>query len=115
MTMPSSHRPLRWLAAFLLILCALCGSSDAADPRPNFMIIIADDLCWRDLGYEGSPDVKTPNLDRLRSESMHLRGMFNPATSLPVPRPANDATREKQIPFRRIISKVTLQTTNSAP
>jgi arylsulfatase A-like enzyme len=64
-----------------VVLCALCGSSDAAPPRPNFMIVIADDLCWRDLGYEGSPDVKTPNLDRLRSESMHLRGMFNPATS----------------------------------
>ena len=69
--------------AFLhcLILCVLLGSTVAAEPRPNFMIIIADDLCWRDLGYEGSPDVKTPNLDQLRAESMHLRGMFNPATS----------------------------------
>jgi uncharacterized sulfatase len=64
-----------------LILCVLLGSSVAAESKPNFMIIIADDLCWRDLGYEGSPDVKTPNLDKLRAESMHLRGMFNPATS----------------------------------
>jgi N-sulfoglucosamine sulfohydrolase len=71
----------RFFFLLSVILCALCGSSDAAEPRPNFMIIIADDLCWRDLGYEGSPDVKTPNLDRLRGESMHLRGMFNPATS----------------------------------
>jgi uncharacterized sulfatase len=69
--------------AFLLSLTftILLGSSIAAESRPNFMIIIADDLCWRDLGYEGSPDVKTPNLDKLRAESMHLRGMFNPATS----------------------------------
>jgi N-sulfoglucosamine sulfohydrolase len=64
-----------------LILSVFLGSSIAAESRPNFMIIIADDLCWRDLGYEGSPDVKTPNLDQLRAESMHLRGMFNPATS----------------------------------
>lgn len=64
-----------------LILSVFLGSSVAAESRPNFMIIIADDLCWRDLGYEGSPDVKTPNLDQLRAESMHLRGMFNPATS----------------------------------
>ena len=63
----------------LLILFALCPALFAA--RPNFLIIIADDLCWRDVGYEGSPDVKTPNLDKLRGESMHLRGMFNPATS----------------------------------
>ena len=66
---------------FAFLLCVLLGSSVAAESRPNFMIIIADDLCWRDLGYEGSPDVKTPNLDQLRAESMHLRGMFNPATS----------------------------------
>ncbi len=57
----------------------MMASSFAA--KPNFMIIIADDLCWRDLGYEGNGEVKTPNLDKLRGESMHLRGMFNPATS----------------------------------
>lgn len=64
-----------------VLLCTFCGFTEAAETRPNFLIIIADDLCYRDLGYEGSPDVKTPNLDKLRSESMHLRGMFNPATS----------------------------------
>lgn len=63
------------------IFSVVLFSSHAADSRPNFMIIIADDLCWRDLGYEGCPDVKTPNLDQLRAQSMHLRGMFNPATS----------------------------------
>jgi uncharacterized sulfatase len=66
---------------FSVLFCALCGSSLEAESKPNFLLIIADDLCWRDLGYEGSPDVKTPNLDKLRSESMHLRGMFNSATS----------------------------------
>ncbi len=62
----------------LLSLCLLClpWFAQAAETRPNFLIIIADDLCWRDLGYEGSPDVKTPNLDKLRSESMHLKGML---------------------------------------
>jgi N-sulfoglucosamine sulfohydrolase len=65
--------------SLFLILLAFGAPYVAA--QPNFLIIIADDLCWRDLGYEGSPDVKTPHLDKLRSESMHLRGMFNPATS----------------------------------
>jgi N-sulfoglucosamine sulfohydrolase len=64
-----------------VFLFAVCDSVSATEPRPNFLLIIADDLCYRDLGYEGSPDVKTPNLDKLRSESMHLKGMFNPATS----------------------------------
>jgi len=65
---------------YLLLPCLL-GFTQAAETRPNFLLIIADDLCWRDLGYEGRPDVKTPSLDKLRSESMHLTGMFNPATS----------------------------------
>jgi uncharacterized sulfatase len=51
----------------------------APDARPNLLIIIADDLNWRDLGCTGSPDVKTPHLDRLASEGMSLRAMFNPA------------------------------------
>lgn len=65
----------------LLLSVLLLASSLWAGQRPNFMIIIADDLCWRDLGYEGNAEVRTPNLDKLRGESMHLRGMFNPATS----------------------------------
>jgi uncharacterized sulfatase len=65
----------------LALVCISNGSALAEREKPNFMIIIADDLCWRDLGYEGSPDVKTPNLDKLCSESMHLTGMFNPAST----------------------------------
>ncbi len=52
-----------------------------AAERPNFLIVIADDLCWRDLGYQGHPDVKTPHIDQLASESMRLEGMFNPAAT----------------------------------
>jgi uncharacterized sulfatase len=65
---------------FILLIFLALHITEAAE-RPNFLIIIADDLCWRDLGYEGNAEVKTPHLDKLRSESMHLRGMFNPATS----------------------------------
>jgi N-sulfoglucosamine sulfohydrolase len=61
-----------------LSLCIL--AADTAS-RPNLLIMIADDLCWRDLGYQGHPDVKTPNLDRLASEGMRLERMFNPAAT----------------------------------
>jgi len=63
----------------LALLCLAVSSAFAG--RPNFLVIIADDLCWRDLGYEGNKDIRTPNLDKLHAESMHLRGMFNPATT----------------------------------
>jgi N-sulfoglucosamine sulfohydrolase len=66
------------MAALMLLLS---HAASGADTRSNFLMIIADDLCWRDLGYEGNATVRTPHLDSLRSQSMHLRGMFNPATT----------------------------------
>ncbi len=79
-----SGRP-RTLIALSLLTC-LVGSGNrslraAAPDRPNFLLIIADDLCWRDLGFTGNRDVKTPNLDRLRTEGLYFRNMFSPATT----------------------------------
>lgn len=73
--------PLRLLILFSASLLsagtpAAEGSSSAA--RPNFLVLIADDLNWRDLGCQGNPDVQTPNIDRLQREGMTLRGMFTP-------------------------------------
>ena len=65
------------LSALVFLAAAL--SASAADRRPNFLIIIGDDLNWRDLGCTGSPDVKSPHIDRLASEGMSLRAMFTPA------------------------------------
>lgn len=58
-----------------------CPPIAAADARPNLLLIIADDLCWRDLGFTGNQEVKTPNLDQLRDQGMQLRMMFDPATT----------------------------------
>jgi uncharacterized sulfatase len=58
----------------------LAGGLSAAE-RPNFLVIVADDLCWRDLGFTGNREVRTPNIDRLRSQGMYLQGMFTPATT----------------------------------
>ncbi|WZO97891.1 sulfatase-like hydrolase/transferase [Isosphaeraceae bacterium EP7] len=55
------------LAALMLLFApiAASGRTPAADPRPNVVLIVADDLGWADLGCYGSTFHKTPNLDRL--------------------------------------------------
>jgi hypothetical protein len=38
--------------------------ADAADRKPNIIHIVADDLGWKDVGFNGCTDIKTPNLER---------------------------------------------------
>lgn len=70
-----------FLLSLGVVLATIPQATRAADSRPNFLLIIADDLTWRDLGYEGNREIHTPHLDRLRTESMHLTRMFTPATT----------------------------------
>jgi arylsulfatase A-like enzyme len=57
----------------LLLLCAVCVAQHALAARPpNIVLILADDLGWRDLGCQGSDFYQTPNLDRLAREGMRF-------------------------------------------
>jgi len=44
----------------------------AAGPRPNVVIILADDLGWADLGCYGNAFNETPHIDRLAREGMRF-------------------------------------------
>ena len=63
-----------WLLALGLVALAdpLGVSQAAAEPvRPNIILIIADDLGWRDVGYNGS-EIRTPHLDSLAEAGVRL-------------------------------------------
>jgi arylsulfatase A-like enzyme len=54
------------------VLTALAGLAAAAEPpRPNILLIVADDLGWSDVGWH-SGFAKTPHLDRLVAEGVNL-------------------------------------------
>ena len=54
-----------------LILAGLTALSlPALAQQPNIILILADDLGWKDVGYQGSDYHETPNVDRLASQGM---------------------------------------------
>ncbi|MFP6858078.1 MAG: sulfatase [Roseibacillus sp.] len=55
--------------ALLLLLSGFWAQLPAAK-RPNILFIFADDLGWKDVGYQGTDFYDTPNIDRLASEGM---------------------------------------------
>src|ERR1700742_4636867 len=58
----------------VLFLLSIPVSLHAAphSAKLNVVLILADDLGWKDLGCYGSPFYETPNLDRLASEGMRF-------------------------------------------
>ncbi len=64
-------------AAFLAItallpnpLSGLLAADASQSPQPNILVILADDLGYADVGFQGCQDIPTPNLDRLAQRSI---------------------------------------------
>ncbi len=53
--------------------------SSSSDGPPNFVIIMADDLGYGDLGCYGARDIATPRLDELASEGMRFTSYYSGA------------------------------------
>lgn len=59
----------------LLFLLACLAAASAAETKPNFVIIYADDHGYGDVSTYHASDVHTPNLDRLAAEGMLFTNM----------------------------------------
>jgi len=66
---------MKLLTAFL---CALWGSSGSAEAaqKPNFIVILADDLGYGDLACYGGGGVATPHLDRMAREGAKFTSLY---------------------------------------
>ncbi len=83
------------LIAFLLG-AVLTGSAGQAAVKPNIVHIVADDLGWKDVGFNGSTDIKTPNLDKLAAEGAQLARFY----VQPMCTPTRAALMTGRYPFR---------------
>ena len=59
-------------ATMLLALQVALCASEAKPPRPNVVLILADDLCYGDLSCYGNPKVSTPRIDSLARDSIRF-------------------------------------------
>jgi arylsulfatase A-like enzyme len=67
----------RILVSFVAsVLLAPVLFAAAPAERPNVIVILADDLGYGDLGCYGSPNIETPNLDRMAAEGMRFTSFY---------------------------------------
>ncbi|MFC7335952.1 sulfatase [Haloferula chungangensis] len=56
----------------ICLILLLVGSTTAQAGKPNIVFIIADDLGWADVGYNGAEFYETPNIDALCKSGMEF-------------------------------------------
>jgi arylsulfatase A len=67
------------VAGWIGVGVAVAAGAEAAAKRPNFVVILCDDLGWGDLSAYGHPQIRTPNLDRLAAAGMRFTSCYSPA------------------------------------
>lgn len=60
------------LLAFLVFVFPGAISFAADVPRPNILLVMADDQGWGDVAYNGHPVLKTPNLDAMAAAGLRF-------------------------------------------
>jgi arylsulfatase len=110
MTYTSLFRIFGGLAAGLLLTATpwLVGVAKAQQPKPNIILIVADDLGYGDTGPYGGGEgrgMPTPNIDRLSSEGMTLFSFY----AQPSCTPGRAAIQTGRIPNRSGMTTVAFQ------
>jgi arylsulfatase A-like enzyme len=91
------------LAGCLIVAVVAAASFAAPPPRPNVILILADDLGYGDLSSYGATDIATPNIDRIANEGIRFTDYYAPAN---VCSPSRAAMLTGRYPFRSGVNGV---------
>jgi arylsulfatase A-like enzyme len=79
-----------------LAFIALLTQAATASNKPNIVHIVADDLGWKDVGFNGCTDIKTPNIDALAAGGAKFTQFY----VQPMCTPTRAALMTGRYPFR---------------
>ncbi len=71
------------LTMFLISVCFSRGyaaPNDTSQASPNIVIIFTDDQGYNDMGCFNSPNIKTPNIDKMADEGMRFTNFYATAS-----------------------------------
>jgi arylsulfatase A len=84
---PNSHwkkaeKSMRLVSALLfLAVVGLCSATVRGDEKPNIIVIMADDLGYGDVGYNGATELETPHIDRLAARGLRFTNGYCSAST----------------------------------
>ena len=96
--------------AVLFVLTIFVGCSSKKS-RPNIILILTDDQGYADVSAHGSPDVLTPNMDKLKSQGISLEDFQVSPTCAPT----RSAIMTGRHPFKNGITHTILERERMAP
>lgn len=91
------HRWAVWMLCSLLGLNVILHPCHGASVRPNIILVMADDLGWADVGFNGNKVVQTPHLDAMASNGLVFNRFYAAA---PVCSPTRGSCLTGRHPYR---------------
>ncbi|MCX6326936.1 MAG: sulfatase-like hydrolase/transferase [Bacteroidia bacterium] len=84
-------------AGFFLSGSGINQAQTIKNKKPNIILMMADDMGWGDVGFNGNTIIKTPNLDEMARASMRFERFYSPG---PVSSPSRGGCLTGRHPYR---------------